>query len=120
MSDQSQTTETATNENKLVAERRAKLATRRAKGNAFPNDFRRTVMADELQREYGDAGKEELEIANTKYSVCGRLIRNRGAFLLIQDGNDQIQLYINRKVLDEQTLADIKSWDLGDIVAASG
>ncbi|MBE9540357.1 MAG: lysine--tRNA ligase, partial [Proteobacteria bacterium] len=48
------------------------------------------------------------------------LIRNRGAFLLIQDGSVQIQLYINRKVLGEETLADIKSWDLGDIVAASG
>jgi lysyl-tRNA synthetase class 2 len=52
--------------------------------------------------------------------VAGRLIRNRGSFLLIQDGSDQIQLYVNRKGLDEETLADIKSWDLGDIVAATG
>jgi lysyl-tRNA synthetase class 2 len=52
--------------------------------------------------------------------VAGRLIRNRGAFLLIQDGADQIQLYVNRKGLDEGTLARIKGWDLGDIVAASG
>ena len=52
--------------------------------------------------------------------MAGRLIRNRGAFLLIQDGADQIQLYVNRKGLDEDTLAQIKGWDLGDIVAASG
>jgi lysyl-tRNA synthetase class 2 len=54
------------------------------------------------------------------YAVAGRLIRNRGAFLLIQDAGADIQLYIDRKALDEDTLAAIKSWDLGDIVAASG
>ncbi len=120
MSDQNQTTEQATDENKLIAERRAKLTEIRTKRNAFPNDFRRTATANELRREYGDSEKQELEIADKKFSVCGRLIRNRGAFLLIQDGSDQIQLYINRKALSEQTLADIKSWDLGDIVAATG
>ncbi len=52
--------------------------------------------------------------------MAGRLIRNRGAFLLIQDGSDQIQLYIDRKALDEDALEEIKGWDLGDIVAASG
>lgn len=120
MSNQDKAEAPAADENKLIAERRAKLANIRAKRNPFPNDFRRTAMADELQAEYGECSKEELEAASKPFSVCGRLIRNRGAFLLIQDGSDQIQLYINRKVLGEETLADIKSWDLGDIVAASG
>ncbi len=112
--------ESRLDENKLIAERRGKLAVLRDKRNPFPNDFRRTAMADHLQREYGDSSKEELEQANRVYAVAGRLIRNRGAFLLIQDGADQIQLYVNRKGLDEDTLAEIKSWDLGDIIGASG
>jgi lysyl-tRNA synthetase, class II len=107
-------------ENKLIAERRGKLTQLREKGNAFPNDFRRTAMADYLQREYGESSKEELEQADKVYAVAGRLIRNRGAFLLIQDAGADIQLYIDRKALDEDTLAAIKSWDLGDIVAATG
>ena len=107
-------------ENKLIAERRGKLTQLREQGNAFPNDFRRTAMADYLQREYGEASKEDLEQAGKVYAVAGRLIRNRGAFLLIQDGAAEIQLYIDRKGLGEDTLAAIKSWDLGDIVAASG
>jgi len=107
-------------ENKLVAERRAKLAQLRAQRNAFPNDFRRTAVAAHLQREYGGSTKEELEAAGKEYAVAGRLIRNRGAFLLIQDGSDAIQLYIDRKALDAATLEDIKHWDLGDIVGASG
>jgi lysyl-tRNA synthetase class 2 len=107
-------------ENRLIAERRAKLAALREAGNPFPNDFRRTAEAGWLQAEYGDSSKEALEAANTEYAVAGRLIRNRGAFLLIQDGSGQVQLYINRKGLDADTLEAIKHWDLGDIVAARG
>jgi len=107
-------------ENKLIAERRGKLSALRVKRNAFPNDFRRTAMAGDLQKQYGESDKETLEAANEHFAVAGRLIRNRGSFLLIQDDAGEIQLYINRKALDEETLADIKSWDLGDIVAASG
>jgi len=120
MSDQEQTATSPEDENKLIAERRGKLDELRSAGNPFPNDFRRTAMAAELQATYADKGKEELETANQHFSVAGRLIRNRGAFLLIQDGSDQIQLYVNRKGLAEETLAQIKSWDLGDIVSASG
>ncbi len=110
----------AQDENKLIAERRGKLDALRLKRNAFPNDFRRTALAGDLQSEYGEQDKESLEQKNQVFAVTGRLIRNRGAFLLIQDGSDQIQLYVNRKVLSEEALADIKSWDLGDIVAATG
>ncbi|MFT6275797.1 MAG: lysyl-tRNA synthetase class 2 [Halioglobus sp.] len=120
MSEQDKAAQSPVEENKLIAERRAKLTHARSQGNAFPNDFRRTAMADELQRDFGSCEKAQLETDNQIFSVAGRLIRNRGSFLLIQDGNDQIQLYINRKVLDADTLAAIKSWDLGDIVAATG
>lgn len=110
----------AQDENKLIAERRGKLDELREAGNAFPNDFRRTGFAGELQGEFENVDKATLEAENRPYAVCGRLIRNRGAFLLIQDVSGEIQLYVNRKELDEQTLQQIKSWDLGDIVAAKG
>ena len=111
---------TSTDDNKLIAERRAKLAKLREAGNAFPNDFRRTAMAGDLQTQFGAETKEALVEQNRSFAVAGRLIRNRGAFLLIQDGSDTIQLYIDRKGLNEGTLEAIKGWDLGDIVASSG
>jgi len=120
MSEQEQAAGNPQEENKLIAERRGKLTQLRSKRNAFPNDFRRTAMAGHLQREYGESSKEELEQANKEYAVAGRLIRNRGAFLLIQDDSGQIQLYVDRKGLAEDALEEIKGWDLGDIVAASG
>jgi lysyl-tRNA synthetase class 2 len=73
-----------------------------------------------MQRDYADHDKAQLEAADEEFAVAGRLVRNRGAFLLIQDGEGQIQLYVDRKGLDADTLSDIKGWDLGDIVAARG
>jgi len=110
----------AVDENKLIAERRAKLARLREQGQAFPNDFRKTAQAGYLQTQFSEVSKESLEQENHEFAVAGRLIRNRGAFLLIQDGADCIQLYINRQGLDEETLEALKTWDLGDIVAARG
>ena len=110
----------AEDENKLIAERRAKLAKLREGGNAFPNDFRRTALAGDLQQQYGHETKEDLAQKGESFAVAGRLVRNRGAFLLIQDGSDTIQLYIDRKGLSSELLDAIKTWDLGDIVASSG
>jgi lysyl-tRNA synthetase class 2 len=110
----------APEDNKLVAERRGKLAALREQANPFPNDFRRTAMAAALQAEFGECSKEDLEQAHRVCAVAGRLIRNRGAFLLLQDGSGQIQLYVNRQGLGEDALAQIKGWDLGDIVGVSG
>ena len=44
---------TSTDDNKLIAERRAKLTNLREAGNVFPNDFRRTAMAGDLQTQFG-------------------------------------------------------------------
>ena len=110
----------AAEENKLIAERRAKLAARREQGVAFPNTFRRDALASELQAELGDKDKEELEQLDRKASVAGRIMRMRGPFIVIQDMSSQIQLYVDKKALPEEVRADIKSWDFGDIVGASG
>ncbi|SEI91168.1 lysyl-tRNA synthetase, class 2 [Allopseudospirillum japonicum] len=107
-------------ENRLIAERRAKLQQRRQQGQAFPNDFRRDALAAELQAELGEQDKASLEALNRAAKVAGRIVRMRGPFMVIQDMSGQIQLYVDRKSLDEATRAEIKTWDLGDIVAASG
>lgn len=107
-------------EHKLIAERRAKLASMREQGNAYPNDFRRDALAGDLQLAYADKEKAELETLDKQVRVAGRVMRNRGAFMVLQDMSGQIQLYVNRKALAPETLAQIKTWDLGDIVGATG
>jgi len=107
-------------ENKLIAERRAKLASKREKGNAFPNGFRREHYCSELQEQYGEKTKPELEALAIPVKVAGRVMLNRGAFIVLQDMTGRIQLYVDRKALPQTVLDDIKTWDLGDIVGVAG
>lgn len=107
-------------ENKLIAERRGKLAVLRENGQAFPNDFRPDAFSADLQTEYGDIDKAAISGLNRTVKVAGRVLLNRGAFIVIQDMTGRIQLYVNRKALAADVLAGVKRWDLGDIVGAEG
>ncbi|MBF7730629.1 lysine--tRNA ligase [Pseudomonas sp. N040] len=107
-------------ENKLIAQRKEKLGVVREQGNAFPNDFRRDSYCADLQRANAGKSKEELEAAAIQVKVAGRLMLNRGAFLVLQDMSGRIQLYVNRKTLGDEQLEALKHFDLGDIIAAEG
>ena len=102
-------------ENRLIAERRAKLTALREAGPAFPNQFRPEHQAAALQTQYGEFEKTELETQNNVVSVAGRIIRSRGAFMVLQDGSGTIQLYITKAA---RPFA--KSLDLGDIIGVKG
>ncbi|MGB0205074.1 MAG: lysine--tRNA ligase [Neptuniibacter sp.] len=102
-------------DNRLIAERREKLAALREEGKAFPNSFRRDSYAADLQEQYGDKTKEELAEAGIKVSIAGRVMLNRGAFGVIQDMSGRIQFYVNK-----EARKFAKSLDLGDIVGITG
>ncbi len=107
-------------ENKLIAKRREKLQQRREQGIAFPNNFRRDSLASDLQTELGGKNKQELVELNRQASIAGRIMSKRGPFLVIQDMSGRIQMYAGKKNLSAFLLADIKIWDIGDIVAGTG
>ena len=114
------TAASAESENKLVAERRTKLAALREAGNAFPNDFRRDALASDLQAELGEHDKAALEALDRQAAVAGRIMAKRGPFLVLQDVSGRIQLYVDKKNLPEALADSIKGWDIGDIVGAIG
>lgn len=107
-------------ENKLIAERRSKLnSIREQQKVAFPNSFRRSDYAADLQTELSDKDKPELENLNRKASVAGRIMAKRGPFFVIQDVSGRIQAYAGKE-LPESVSAGIKTWDIGDIIGVSG
>ncbi len=106
---------TQLDENRLIAERREKLSALREQGQAFPNTFRRDSYAEDLQAEHGEKSKEELEAAGIKVSIAGRVMLNRGAFMVIQDMSGRIQAYVNK-----EARSFAKQLDLGDIVGITG
>jgi lysyl-tRNA synthetase class 2 len=107
-------------ENKLIAERRAKLAAIRKQRQAFPNTFRRDSYAQDLQDRFGEESKEALESLNHGVSIAGRIMAKRGPFLVLQDMTGRIQAYVDKKQLPEAQVAEIKTWDIGDIIGTNG
>jgi lysyl-tRNA synthetase, class II len=111
-------------ENSLIAERRRKLALLREAGNAFPNDFRRNALAEELHQSFGQHEDEHLRAEDIRVSVSGRMMAKRvmgkASFVKLQDRTGQIQLRLERDRLPEGVYQDFKKWDVGDIVGASG
>ncbi|MGH8078848.1 MAG: amino acid--tRNA ligase-related protein, partial [Lysobacter sp.] len=118
--------QTPADENKLIAERRAKLTALRGQAIAFPNDFRRADYAGDLQDEYADAEQwtaDALDAKGHRVAVAGRLLLKRvmgkASFVQIQDESGRVQLYLQSNSLGE-TYDAFKGWDVGDIIAAEG
>ncbi len=111
-------------ESKLIAERRRKLGELRESGNAYPNDFRRNALADELLAMYGQHSNEHLEEEAIEVSVAGRMLVKRvmgkASFIKLADRSGQIQVRLERDRLPEGVYQGFKKWDVGDIVATRG
>jgi len=113
-------------EQEQIAQRRTKLAALREDGGiAFPTDFRRDAIAEELIATYGEKTAEELEESPVRVKLGGRLMTRRimgkASFAHIQDMSGKIQLYVTRDTLAEGFYnTQFKKWDIGDIVGAEG
>ena len=108
-----------------MAVRREKLAALRAKGNAFPNTFRRNALAQDLHKQYNDCDGEELKAKEIEVSVAGRIMTRRAmgkaTFITLQDVSGKIQLYVARDNLPEGVYSDdVGHWYLGDIIGVKG
>jgi len=119
------TTETLPLEdNALITERREKLAALRARGVAFPNDFKPQHRAAELARKHGHLDNDALEPQSISVSVAGRLmlkrIMGKASFATLQDATGRIQLRVSVDAIGAEDYAAFKHFDLGDIVGAEG
>ena len=114
-------TDQVQDENKLIAERRAKLdmIRKNCKANGHPNDFRRDSLAADLEAKYGEMTKEELEQAGHVYAIAGRIMAKRGPFLAIQDVSGRIQAYASKDV-QKELKEKYSGLDIGDIIGVKG
>jgi lysyl-tRNA synthetase, class II len=116
-------------ENQLIAERREKLKAIRERqvkglGAAFPNDFKPAHHAANLHALHGEKTPDTLIEESQFAKVAGRMMLKRvmgkASFATLQDSTGRIQIYIVRDDVTEDTYADFKHWDLGDIIACEG
>jgi lysyl-tRNA synthetase, class II len=111
-------------ENRLIAVRKDKLAQIRARGVAFPNDFRRDALAGELHGMYGGRSGESLEKEGVAVRVAGRMMAKRvmgkASFTHIQDMSGRIQLFVQKEAVGDEAYELFKGLDVGDIIGAEG
>lgn len=105
--------------------RRDKLATYYEQGiDPFGGRYERTSSAKELQELYGEQSKEELAVDEKTYTLAGRVMTKRGkgkvSFTHIQDATGQIQLYVRKDEIGEESYEIFKTVDIGDIIGVTG
>ena len=78
----------------------------------------------DLKAKYADKTKEELEEANVKATLAGRIITKRDmgkiAFCNLQDRDGNIQVYIRKDTIGEEAYSVFKLSDIGDIIGVTG
>ena len=113
-----------TEENKLITERKKKLEEIKKNHKAYPNSFKKTDYANNLISNHSNSDKESLEKDAINVSVSGRLltIRNMGnsSFANLHDQSGDIQIYLQKKQVGEDSYKLFNNLDLGDIVGING
>src|SRR4051812_21418035 len=111
-------------ENQIMAERRAKLAALRAKGNAYPNAFQRDNLAGDVIEKYEDSDRDWLDMNPVVVKMAGRIMLKRvmgkASFAQLQDSRGTIQLYITDSYPGKEQHAAFKHYDTGDIIGVDG
>src|SRR4051794_13611559 len=117
-------------DNKIIAERRVKLAAVREKGVAFPNDFVPRHKAADLVETYGGWTREQLEAEPQQVVLAGRMMLRReagkkAAFATLQDASGlradgRIQIYVTLDNTGEEAMEAFRTYDLGDILGVEG
>ncbi|MGX9340658.1 lysine--tRNA ligase [Mycoplasma sp. 128] len=87
---------------------------------AFSLAIKASHNCGQIHEQFDSFDREQLEQKNVIVSVNGRLIAKRGPFLVLQDRENTVQLYIDKKSLSEVQNEVLKLVDLGDILHAEG
>ena len=103
----------------ILQVRRDKLSAMKETGNDPFVKTKYDVDAHSMQIKGDFDGFDGKEV-----SVAGRIMARRimgkASFVTIRDGEGDIQLYVRRDDVGEETYAAFKKWDIGDIVGVKG
>lgn len=87
---------------------------------AFNSTIKPTISSFGIQELYADKTREEIDADNKFVIFNGRVIAQRGPFLVLQDRDGSMQIYVDKKTLDEVSAEVLKQLDLGDIISIGG
>jgi lysyl-tRNA synthetase class 2 len=116
--------ETQYDENRHIALRREKLGQLREKGQAYPNQFKRTDFAAPLIAGYAALTREQLEEKAVEVSFAGRMmfqrVMGKASFAQLRDMSGTMQIFVQGNAVGAETYDAFKHSDIGDIFGVKG
>jgi lysyl-tRNA synthetase, class II len=111
-------------DNPIRAEKRAKLHQLKEAGiDPFPHNYDRTAIISEIKIEFAEINAGDV-LQDKVFRVAGRLMTKRpmgkAAFFNIQDQSGNIQCYLKKSELNEDSLKSFENIDIGDIIGIEG
>ncbi|UII56041.1 lysine--tRNA ligase [Cytobacillus spongiae] len=105
--------------------RRDKMESLRQQGlDPFGKRFERTHQSQELFNQFAELEKEIIEEKNISVTLAGRIMTKRGkgkaGFAHIQDLTGQIQIYVRKDAIGDESYDIFNMADLGDIIGVTG
>ncbi len=79
--------------------------------------FTRSHFSQEIKDNYDALEEKDVRVAGR---IMAKRVQGKAGFMDLQDDRGRIQLYVSVNELGPEGLAQVKTWDVGDIVGASG
>lgn len=90
----------------------------------FGHSFSVSHHSAQIEEQYAQRSKEELEEIADRAIIAGRVMTKRlmgkAGFMHIQDRDGQIQVYVRKDVVGDEPFEYFKNLDLGDILGVEG
>ncbi|MBA3010398.1 MAG: lysine--tRNA ligase [Proteobacteria bacterium] len=109
---------------KLLQVRKEKINELRESGvRLYPNDFRPSCSVSELKKVAVEE-PDTLGENGRQFSVAGRMMAinkmGKSSFIRFKDGADQMQVYLQKEKVGDETYAMFKKLDIGDFIGVTG
>ncbi len=79
--------------------------------------FARSHFSQEIKDNYDALEEKDVRVAGR---IMAKRVQGKAGFMDLQDDKGRIQLYVSVNELGPEMLAQVKTWDVGDVIGASG
>ena len=112
-------------DSELLKKRKEKIDSLKADGiDLYPNDARVKDTTASIKDRFSHLDHDALAAIQEDFSIAGRLMAVRdfgkGAFVMIQDRKGQLQAFIRKNQIGEESFSLFKRLDVGDIIYVFG
>ena len=111
-------------ESKLIQLRKEKINGLKDKGiNLYPNDFKPSCSIEELKKII-EKEPDSLGEKGDEFYMAGRMMAinkmGKSSFIRFKEGSDQLQVYLQKDRVGDETYSLFKKLDIGDFIGVKG